>query len=153
MVCWWVQSMHVQIESSRYANGPARPIVTGSTARLSTMPRQAVSPSSELTNEAALLERLRAGDGPAFEYLVRTCGGPMMAAAKRLLRSDDDAADAVQEAFISAFKALDRFEGTSKLSTWLHRIAVNAALMKLRSRRRNRRETCSASSSRRRSRI
>ena len=53
-----------------------------------------------------------------------------------MLRSDEDARDALQETFLAAFRALPRFEGQSKLSTWLHRIAVNAALMKLRSRRR-----------------
>jgi RNA polymerase sigma-70 factor (ECF subfamily) len=100
------------------------------------MPRQVVTQSPDFADESALLARLRAGDGQAFEHLVRTYGGQMMAAAKRLLRSDDDAADAVQDAFISAFKALDRFEGAARLSTWLHRIAINAALMKLRSRRR-----------------
>lgn len=56
--------------------------------------------------------------------------------ARRFLRNPEDANDAVQEAFIAAFRSLDRFEGTSRLSTWLHRIVVNAALMKLRSRRR-----------------
>jgi len=56
----------------------------------------------------------------------------MLATARRLLRSDDDAADAVQEAFLSAFRSIDRFQGNSRLSTWLHRIVVNACLMKLR---------------------
>ena len=46
------------------------------------------------------------------------------------------AQDALQEAFLSAFKAIERFEGKARLSTWLHRIAVNAALMRLRSRKR-----------------
>jgi RNA polymerase sigma-70 factor (ECF subfamily) len=61
----------------------------------------------------------------------------MLATARRLLRSDDDCADAVQEAFISAYQAIDRFAGNSRLSTWLHRIVVNACLMKLRSRNRH----------------
>jgi RNA polymerase sigma-70 factor (ECF subfamily) len=86
--------------------------------------------------EAALLERLRAGEDAAFEELVRTHGGRMLAVARRFLRSEDDAQDAVQDAFLSAFKALDRFEGKSRLSTWLHRIVVNASLMKIRRRKR-----------------
>jgi RNA polymerase sigma-70 factor (ECF subfamily) len=57
----------------------------------------------------------------------------MRAVARRMQKSDEDADDALQEAFLAAFKALPRFEGRSALGTWLHRIAVNAALMKLRS--------------------
>ena len=87
-------------------------------------------------SEAALLEGLRRGDDAAYEQLVRTHTGPLLAVARRFLRSEDDARDAVQEAFIAAFRSLDRFEGHAKISTWLHRIVVNTALMKLRSRRR-----------------
>lgn len=60
----------------------------------------------------------------------------MLATARRLLRSEDDARDAVQEAFVSAARSIASFAGGSKLSTWLHRIVVNAALMKLRGQRR-----------------
>lgn len=87
-------------------------------------------------DESKLLERLRAGDEAAYEELVRTHGGRMLAVARRMLRNEDDAGDAVQDAFLSAFRAMDRFEGGSQLGTWLHRITVNAALMKLRTRRR-----------------
>ena len=86
--------------------------------------------------EKALVERLQAGDEKAYETLVRQHSGRMLAVAKRFLRDDDDAGDAVQEAFVSAFRAIDRFEGEARISTWLHRIVVNAALMKLRTRRR-----------------
>jgi RNA polymerase sigma-70 factor (ECF subfamily) len=86
--------------------------------------------------EAAFLARLRAGEEGAFEELVRGYGPRLLAAAKRLLPSDEDARDAVQDAFLSAFRSLDRFAGDALLSTWLHRIVVNASLMKLRSRRR-----------------
>jgi RNA polymerase sigma-70 factor (ECF subfamily) len=86
--------------------------------------------------EAELLERLRAGEEAAFAELVRTCGARLLATARRMLPSEDDARDAVQDAFLAAFRALPRFAGTSRLSTWLHRIVINAALMKLRTRRR-----------------
>src|SRR5262245_17155629 len=86
-------------------------------------------------DEADLIRRLREGEERAYEHLVRAYGGRMLAAARRLLPCADDAADAVQDAFLSAFKSLDRFEGTALLSTWLHRITINAALMKLRSKR------------------
>lgn len=86
--------------------------------------------------ERAFVERLKAGDEKAYETLVREHSGRMLAVARRFLRSEDDAGDAVQEAFVSAFRAIDRFEGGARISTWLHRIVVNAALMKLRTRRR-----------------
>jgi RNA polymerase sigma-70 factor (ECF subfamily) len=87
--------------------------------------------------ESALVARLQAGDALAFAELVRAQGPRMLAVARRLLRSDDDAADAVQEAFISAFRAIGNFEGGAKLSTWLHRIVVNASLMRVRNRTRH----------------
>jgi len=60
----------------------------------------------------------------------------MLRTARRLLSNEDDARDAVQDAFLSAFRSIEGFQGASRLSTWLHRIVVNAALMKLRSKRR-----------------
>lgn len=86
--------------------------------------------------EAELLAALRAGSDAAFETLVRQHAPRMLAVCRRILRNDEDAHDAVQEAFVSAFRALPSFEGTCRVGTWLHRIAVNAALMRLRSRRR-----------------
>ncbi len=87
-------------------------------------------------SEEALLKRLRAGDDDAYAEFVRDNSPRMLAVARRLLRNEEDARDAVQEGFLSAFKALERFAGGSKLSTWLHRIVVNAALMKLRTKKR-----------------
>jgi len=86
--------------------------------------------------EKALLEALQAGDESAYEKLVRAHTGRMLAVARRYLPDESDARDVVQEAFLSAFRAMGNFEGDSRISTWLHRIVVNAALMKLRSRRR-----------------
>jgi RNA polymerase sigma-70 factor (ECF subfamily) len=83
-----------------------------------------------------LLARLRAGDGDAFEELVRATSPRLLATLRRMLRSEEDARDALQETFLAAFRGLASFEGAARLSTWLHRIAVNSALMKLRSRRR-----------------
>ena len=82
--------------------------------------------------EADLVRRLKAGDDRAFEELVRTLTGRLLAVARRVSRNESDAEDAVQEAFLSAFKAIGSFDGRSTLSTWLHRIVVNAALMKAR---------------------
>jgi RNA polymerase sigma-70 factor, ECF subfamily len=98
--------------------------------------QDASGPDSVSAEEADLLRELRAGSHAAFERLVRKSSGPLLAVARRLLPNEEDARDAVQEGFLSAFKALPSFAGDAKLSTWLHRIVLNAALMKLRSRRR-----------------
>ena len=87
--------------------------------------------------ESELLERLRAGDEAACETLVRDHTARLLAVARRHVRNEEDARDAVQEAFIAAFRAIGKFEGGSTLSTWLHRIAINCCLMKLRSGRRH----------------
>lgn len=87
-------------------------------------------------DEKALLDRLRAGEDAAFAELMRAYGGRLLAVARRMLRSEEEARDAVQDAFLAAFRGLGAFEGDARLSTWLHRIAVNACLMKLRTRRR-----------------
>lgn len=102
------------------------------------------APAERPPGEAALVERLRGGDPLAFEALVREYGGRMLAAARRLVGTDDDARDVVQEAFLAAFRAIHTFAGAARLSTWLHRIVINAALMKLRSRRARREEPIDA---------
>ena len=89
------------------------------------------SPPPIVPDEAALVEGLRRGDADAYEQLVRTYGGRLLQVARRYL-SDDEAQDALQEALVSAWKSIDRFDGASKISTWLHRIVVNACLMRLR---------------------
>jgi RNA polymerase sigma-70 factor (ECF subfamily) len=83
-------------------------------------------------SEQVLLERLRAGQEESYESLVRRYGPRMRASALRLLGNPDDADDAVQEAFLSAFRSLERFERKARLGTWLQRIAINVALMRLR---------------------
>jgi RNA polymerase sigma-70 factor, ECF subfamily len=93
------------------------------------------SVASHEDDERAFVAALRAGDGRAFERLVAEHGGRMLAVARRMLRDEDAARDALQEAFLLAFRGLARFEGASRIGTWLHRIVVNAALMKLRSRK------------------
>ena len=77
----------------------------------------------------------------AFEDIIRSHGGRLLASARRILGHDEEAArDAVQDAFLSAHLSLARFRADASLSTWLHRIVVNAALMRRRARQR-RRET------------
>jgi RNA polymerase sigma-70 factor (ECF subfamily) len=91
--------------------------------------------SNIVLDEPTLVARLRAGEESAFEQLVRSTSGRLLATARRLLRNEEDARDAVQSAFIRAFQSLGRFRQESRLSTWLHRILVNEALMRLRSRK------------------
>jgi RNA polymerase sigma-70 factor (ECF subfamily) len=83
-------------------------------------------------DDPAMIERLRARDPAAFEDLVRTLSGRLLAVARRVSRTEADAEDAVQEAFLLAYKAIGTFDGRSSVSTWLHRIVVNAALARLR---------------------
>jgi RNA polymerase sigma-70 factor, ECF subfamily len=88
-------------------------------------------------DEAALLARMQAGDDDAFEACVRTYCGRLLLVARRILRNEDDANDALQDAFLSAFKGICQFQGQARLGTWLHRIVVNAALSRLRCRQRH----------------
>ncbi|HKQ50591.1 MAG TPA: sigma-70 family RNA polymerase sigma factor [Phycisphaerae bacterium] len=88
------------------------------------------------TSDADLLCSMRSGDEWAYELFVRRHTGRMFAVASRFLANEHDAADAVQDAFVCAFAALDSFKGDSRVSTWLHRIVVNSCLMKLRSEKR-----------------
>ena len=92
--------------------------------------------ATPVDDEATLVAQLKAGDEAAFERVVRAYGGRLLAVARRIVGSEEDARDVVQDAFLNAFRSVNRFEGNAKLSTWLHRIAVNAALMKLRTRKR-----------------
>ena len=87
-------------------------------------------------DESVLLARLRAGEEAAYAEMLRAYSGRLMAVARRYLKNDEDVRDAVQDAFLSAFRSIDRFAGGSQLYTWLHRIQVNACLMKLRTKRR-----------------
>jgi RNA polymerase sigma-70 factor, ECF subfamily len=88
------------------------------------------------TGEAELIAGVKSGDAAAFEHLVKLHGGQMLSVARRFMRCEQDANDALQDALICVFRKADSFEETSRLSTWLHRITVNACLMKLRSERR-----------------
>lgn len=90
--------------------------------------------SASLTSscDSDLVERLQRGDNAAYESLVRAHGGRMLAVATRMLRCESRAQDAVQDAFVAAFKSIDTFQGNSQIGTWLQRILINACLMKLR---------------------
>lgn len=82
--------------------------------------------------EEALLDRLRAGDKAACAECIEQHAPAVYRLALRMMGSEAEAEDVVQETFLSAFRAIDRFEGRSGLGTWLFRIAHNTALMRLR---------------------
>ncbi len=89
-------------------------------------------------DEAALVARAKAGDVGAFSELVQRYDRRVFRMAKQITQNDDDAEDVLQETFLKAYTHLDDFQGNSKFYTWLVRIAVNEALMKLRKRRSDR---------------
>ncbi|MGI9410736.1 MAG: RNA polymerase sigma factor [Hyphomicrobiaceae bacterium] len=87
-------------------------------------------------SEVDLVEGIAAGDERAITQLVRENSGWMRVVAERLLRDPVLAEDCVQEALINAIQKIETFAGRASLRTWLHRIVVNSALMKLRTQRR-----------------
>lgn len=93
-------------------------------------------PAIAKEDESSLVDRLQNGDSLAFEELVRGYGPRLLRVARRMMRTEEDARDALQDAFVAVFKSIKNFEQSSQLSTWLHRICINACLMRLRSQRR-----------------
>ncbi|MEJ2749298.1 MAG: sigma-70 family RNA polymerase sigma factor [Anaerolineae bacterium] len=83
-------------------------------------------------DEAALIERLQAGDKAACAECVEIHSPGIYRLALRLMKNEAEAEDVMQETFMNAFKAIDKFEGRSGLGTWLYRIAYNSAMMRLR---------------------
>lgn len=88
--------------------------------------------ATEIGWETALIQRARKGDTHAFERLYREYSGRVYGLCLRMTRDPAAAEDCTQEAFINAWRALDRFETRSAFGTWLHRIAVNVVLGKRR---------------------
>jgi len=88
-----------------------------------------------LDEDRALVLRAQAGDTRAFGELVERYQGRVFALTRRILRDPDEAEDALQETFLSAWRAMPAFKREAKFGTWIFRIATNAALMRLRKRR------------------
>jgi len=85
-------------------------------------------------SDQALVEKAKAGDYQAFEALVNRYEGKVYRLSMRMLRNQEDAEDALQEAFLQVYRGLKGFEGRSSFSTWLFRLATNVCLMKIRHR-------------------
>jgi RNA polymerase sigma-70 factor (ECF subfamily) len=88
--------------------------------------------SEPVTEELALVQAAKGGDVQAFEELVRRYDRNVFRIAQHITHNREDAEDVVQDAFLKAYENLNQFQGQSKFYTWLVRITVNEALMKLR---------------------
>ena len=87
-------------------------------------------------DDRGFVDALQAGDRAAFERLVREYGPRMLAVARRMMRDEATAQDCLQDAFLSVHRAIGRYQAGGSFPGWLHRITVNACLMRLRSAKR-----------------
>jgi len=102
---------------------------------------RAVTPTTSVSagfDESALVAQAKARDQNAFAELVNRYERKIYRLAKNITRNDEDAEDVLQDAFLKAYTHLDNFKGDSKFYTWIVRIAVNEALMRLRKRKTDR---------------
>jgi len=117
------------VEKRRSLNRDARP----STECISKKTPPPVSTiGSDKLSEAEAIERAREGDPSAFEYLYRLHSRRVYAVCLRMVGNTTEAEDLTQEAFLLLFRKIHTFRGESAFSTWLHRLAVNLVLMRLR---------------------
>ena len=91
------------------------------------------TPDEAAPDDATLLRAHVAGDPDAFGVLVARHQDRMWRIALRIMRNPEDAADALQDAYLAAFRRADSFRGEAQVTTWLHRVVVNACLDRLRS--------------------
>jgi RNA polymerase sigma factor (sigma-70 family) len=89
-------------------------------------------------DDADLVRRIVLRDNAAFETLMRRYNGRLFRVARAILKDDRDAEDALQDAYLDAFRHMSGFKGDAQLGTWLTRIVVNQALMRLRRQKRER---------------
>jgi len=108
-----------------------------SSSKLDPVARRPLPSQVVKDDESALVAAAKAGDISAFETLVGRYERKIFRLTQNITQNREDAEDAMQEAFLKAYEHLQTFEGNSRFYTWLVRIAVNQALMKLRKRRPN----------------
>lgn len=84
------------------------------------------------TQDSELARRVAAGDGDAFQLLMRRYNQTLYRTARSILKNEADAEDAVQEAYLRAYRGMAKFRGDAKLSTWLVRIVINEAIARRR---------------------
>jgi RNA polymerase sigma-70 factor, ECF subfamily len=104
------------------------------------MPSQSTNAlaAAGLADDAELARRIAHRDDAAFEALMRQHNGKLFRVARSILRDDGEAEDALQDAYLDAYRHIGDFRGGARLSTWLTRIVVNQSLMRLRKHRRDR---------------
>ena len=98
----------------------------------------AESSTAGIDDELEILALARQGDAQAFSQLMRKYEGKIFRLAQHITQNREDAEDVLQETFLKAYEHLEQFKGDSKFYTWVVRIAVNQALMKLRKRKTDR---------------
>ncbi len=91
--------------------------------------------TTEISDETELIAQARAGNARAFSTLISKYERKIFRLAQHITQNREDAEDVLQETFLKAYEHLDQFQGNSKFYTWVVRIAVNQALMKLRKRK------------------
>jgi len=101
--------------------------------KITATPAATEAPALSLTAQE-LVRRAQDGDAAAFEHLYRSHSRHVYRVCLRMLKNAADAEDITQQVFLSLFRKIGTFRGESRLSTWLHRVTVNAALMHLRKR-------------------
>ena len=89
-------------------------------------------------DDAELVQRIAAHDQASFEILMRRHNGRLFRVARAILKDDAEAEDALQEAYLDAYRHIDQFRAEARLTTWLTRIVINQALMRLRKHKRDR---------------
>lgn len=99
-------------------------------------PSNRLSAPDPNAEDVALVERIQSGDFQAYEELVRRYSDRVYRLAWGFVKNDAEAEEVVQDTFLNAYRAIDRFRGASKIGSWLYRITVNTALMRLRRKRR-----------------
>src|SRR5213594_2103714 len=104
-------------------------------AKIGISSMSAMSSPTELDNEGAVVALARQGDAKAFSGLLKRYEGKIFRLALHITQNREDAEDVLQETFLKAYEHLDQFQGNSRFYTWIVRIAVNQALMKLRKRK------------------
>ncbi len=96
------------------------------------------SSNPEVAEEVELIAQARTGNARAFSTLLERYERKIFRLAQHITQNREDAEDVLQETFLKAYEHLDQFQGNSKFYTWIVRIAVNQALMKLRKRKTDR---------------
>ncbi len=100
------------------------------------MPSKPVT-SDPAIDDAELVRRTARNNEAAFETIMRRHNGPLFRVARAILKDDAEAEDALQEAYIDAYRSIGKFRGDANLSTWLTRIVINPALGRLRRQKRD----------------